>query len=64
MPVMDGYTAVAKLREMGVEIPIVAMTAFSLSDDREKCLQSGCDVYISKPINPATFIHQLSACIR
>jgi len=49
---------------MGIEIPIVAMTAFSLSDDREKCLQSGCDLYISRPINPANFINQLSVCIR
>ena len=64
MPVMDGYTAVAKLREMGVGTPVVAMTAFGLLDDREKCLQAGCDLYISKPINPANFIHQLSACIR
>ena len=64
MPVMDGYTAVAKLRENGIRSTIVAMTALSLSDEREKCLQSGCDLYISKPINPANFIHQLSACIR
>ena len=64
MPVMDGYTAVAKLRENGIRSPIVAMTALSLSDEREKCLRSGCDSYISKPINPANFINQLSACIR
>lgn len=60
MPVMDGYTATAKLREQGVKTPIVAMTAFTFLDDREKCLASGCDLYLSKPINPATFIQQLS----
>jgi signal transduction histidine kinase len=63
MPVMDGYTAVARLREEGFDIPIVAMTAFTFLDDREKCLASGCDLYISKPINPANFISQLTACI-
>ena len=39
-------------------------TAFKFLDDREKCLASGCDLYISKPINPANFISQLSAFIR
>jgi len=63
MPVMDGYTAAAKLREAGLKTPIVAMTAFTFSNDREKCLASGCDLYISKPINPANFIDQLSAFI-
>lgn len=63
MPVMDGYTAAARLREEGIETPIVAMTAFTFLDDREKCLASGCDLYISKPINPANFIAQLTACI-
>ena len=63
MPVMDGYTATSKLREHGVQTPIVAMTAFTFLDDREKCLASGCDLYISKPINPATFIEQLSGCL-
>jgi signal transduction histidine kinase/CheY-like chemotaxis protein len=63
MPVMDGYTAVAKLREKEVKIPIIAMTAFAFLDDREKCLASGCDFYVSKPINPANFIRQLSALI-
>jgi CheY-like chemotaxis protein len=63
MPVMDGYTATAVLREEGIKIPIVAMTAFTFLDDREKCLDSGCDLYISKPINPANFVSQLKVCI-
>jgi len=63
MPVMDGYTAAATLREKDVQVPIVAMTAFTFLDDREKCLASGCDYYISKPINPASFISQLSTFI-
>jgi len=60
MPVMDGYTATRTLRGEGVMTPVVAMTAFTFLDDREKCLEAGCDLYISKPINPASFIQQLS----
>lgn len=63
MPVMDGYAAATMLRKEGIKIPIVAMTAFTFHDDREKCLAAGCDVYMSKPIDPVNLIKQLSACI-
>jgi signal transduction histidine kinase/ActR/RegA family two-component response regulator len=63
MPVMDGYTATALLRGEGVAVPIVALTAFALDDDREKCLAAGCNAYLSKPLNPATFIDQVASCL-
>ncbi|MAT13947.1 MAG: hypothetical protein CMJ46_01600 [Planctomyces sp.] len=60
MPTMDGLQATQVIREheeeLGRSIPIVAMTAFAMKDDKEKCLRSGMDDYISKPIDAMKLI--------
>ena len=54
MPEMDGYTASKIIRESynSSKLPIIAMTAHSLQADREKCLNSGMNDFLSKPVNP------------
>ena len=56
MPEMDGLQATAAIREhekvTGSHVPIVAITAHVMANDRQKCLEAGMDEYVSKPLDP------------
>lgn len=52
MPVMDGYTAVKKLRKGGnKDLPVVAMTAYAMPGEKEKCIAAGMNDYMAKPVD-------------
>jgi two-component system sensor histidine kinase/response regulator len=68
MPVMDGFTATRRIREMelsrgGKRLPIIALTANVMSEDRDKCLAAGMDAHLGKPIEVAQMIESLSRFI-
>lgn len=57
MPVMDGYTAATKIKELNSEIKIIAQTSYALSGDREKALNNNCDDYLAKPVSKDELIN-------
>ncbi|MFD1773704.1 response regulator [Paenibacillus rhizophilus] len=52
MPEMDGFAAARAIREMDSRLPIIAMTARTMPEEREKCLAAGMNDHVSKPIDP------------
>jgi two-component system cell cycle response regulator DivK len=50
LPQLDGITATVEIKKSNPDLPILAQTAFALLGDKEKCLESGCDDYIAKPL--------------
>jgi two-component system sensor histidine kinase/response regulator len=63
MPEMDGLSATRRIREMererGGHTPIIAMTAHAMAGDRERCLDSGMDGYISKPVRKEDLLNAI-----
>lgn len=65
MPIMDGITAVRKMRELEheqalIRTPVIAVTANAFPEDRARCLAAGMDDYISKPYSEETLVNTLS----
>ncbi|KAA3600439.1 MAG: response regulator [Calditrichaeota bacterium] len=66
MPEMDGYEAMTEIRKMQrfQKLPIIALTAKSMAEDRQKCIDSGANDYLSKPIDPDELIALIKKWIK
>ena len=64
LPGMDGLEATKKLKETPAtrDIPVLAVTSYAMTGDRERALAAGCAGYITKPIDKTTFVQQVAAC--
>jgi PAS domain S-box-containing protein len=64
MPEVDGYTATAEVRHRGLkDLPIIAFTANVMAGEKQKCIDSGCNDYSTKPVNPDALIQTLGKYI-
>ncbi len=66
LPGIDGLETTKRIRESEVYgiVPIVALTSYAMTGDREKSLAAGCTGYIEKPLNPETFITEIEKFLR
>ncbi|MEN8130944.1 MAG: response regulator [Pseudomonadota bacterium] len=63
LPDMEGTKVLDQIRLAGGEMPVIAMTSYAMTGDREKLLAAGCNGYIEKPIDPERVVVQINAVI-
>ena len=65
LPKMDGWEATRRIKADNAtrQIPIIAVTAHALDDDREKATQVGCDGYLAKPVAPRRVVEEVEKFI-
>jgi CheY-like chemotaxis protein len=59
MPVMDGYESTATMRELGISVPIIGLTANVYKEDIEKCIDAGMNAHLGKPFTEADLYTEL-----
>ena len=64
MPILDGLGATRQLREKGIAAPIIALSAHAPTDEMDRCLQAGCNSYLSKPVELESFVDSVCAVVR
>ena len=63
MPVLDGYGATKELRTKGFSKPIIALTAYAMKEEKERCVAMGCSAHLAKPINVDTAVETILSVV-
>ncbi len=63
MPGMDGYEATQEIKKLNNRTPVIAQTSFAMIGEKERCLQAGCDDFITKPLKIEVLLEKLKAHI-
>jgi two-component system cell cycle response regulator DivK len=66
MPVLDGFAVISRVRENPElkQLPVLAVTAYAMKNDREKVLRAGFDGYVSKPVNSAALFREIEQLVK
>jgi CheY-like chemotaxis protein len=66
MPVLDGFGVISKIRDnpRWSKLPVLAVTAYAMNGDRDKIINSGFDGYLSKPINSALLLQEITRLLK
>ena len=64
MPELDGYGAVAQIRGAGLTVPVIALTANAMADDRARCIAAGCTDYLAKPVERRQLLETATCYLR
>jgi two-component system, cell cycle response regulator DivK len=60
MPVMNGYEATRQIKKQFPNIPIIAQTAYAMTEDRKKAMEAGCNDYVTKPIEKEILLSKIN----
>ena len=64
MPVMNGYETAKEIRKTHPNLPLIAQTAYALTEEKQKCYEAGCNEYIAKPIDKERFFKIINAYLK
>lgn len=63
LPVLNGYESTRIIKTRCPKLPVIAQTAYAMTEEKNKCIEAGCIDYISKPINPLVLLDMISRYI-
>jgi CheY-like chemotaxis protein len=64
MPQMDGFEATRQIKLINKNVHIIAITAYAMSGDEDKVIATGCDGYLSKPLNRKSLLNKIGEFIK